>query len=267
MTNQEKRARQKERRAAIVAAQHAAARRRRVGQIAAAVIGLGVIIGLALFAGGGDGETGNEQGGNEPVACGAEAPPPSDPQQYGEPEQVLEDGVDHGAVFTTSCGAVTVDLLEKEAPETTNNFVFLAKEGFYDGLTFHRVEPDQVIQGGDPEGDGSGGPGYAIKDELPDSSNAYTFGTLAMVNSGPNSSGSQFFFNTKDPKGKQSSGYPPSYSLFGAIDLSDQESVDTLVTISTLETQPPPPDAPPDAPPPTTPAATVYIETIEITES
>lgn len=273
MTNQEKRARQKERRAAIVAAQHAAARRRRVGQVAAALVGLGVIIGLALFAGGSGDDTGKEQeaGGQEtpagqetdggqgsgPVACGAEAPPPADPQQYAEPEQMLEDGVDYGAVFTTSCGTVTVDLLEEEAPETTNNFVFLAKEGFYDGTTIHRVEPNKVIQGGAPEPGGAGGPGYSIQDELPKSPELYTFGTLAMANRGPNTAGSQFFFNATDPSGKQPSGYPPDYSLFGAIDPADQESVDTLVTISTLET----------VPGDVAPVETLYIDTIEITES
>lgn len=256
MTNQEKRARQKERRAVIVAAQQAAARRRRVGQVAAAVIGLGAIIGLALFAGGGGDEAASE-GGNEPVACGAEAPPPADPQQYAEPEQVLEDGVDYGADFTTSCGTVTVDLLEEEAPETTNNFVFLAKEGFYDGTTIHRVEPNKVIQGGAPEPGGAGGPGYSIQDELPKSPELYTFGTLAMANRGPNTAGSQFFFNATDPSGKQPSGYPPDYSLFGAIDPADQESVDTLVTISTLET----------VPGDVAPVETLYIDTIEITES
>ena len=280
MTTQEKRARQKERRAAIVAAQHAADRRRRMGQIAAVVIGLGILIGGALFAGGGgDDDGGNGAaagnggeettqpgggggddpggGGDDPVACGAEAPPEANSQQYKEPEQVLKEGVDYGAGMTTSCGVVTVDLLEDEAPETVNNFVFLAQEGFYDGLTFHRVEPNQVIQGGDPNGDGSGGPGYAIEDELPKNTSAYTFGTFAMANSGPNTSGSQFFFNTKDPKGKQSSGYPPAYSLFGEIDINDQKSVDTLVTISSYDTKPQS----------TTPLETIYIETVEITEN
>ena len=122
--------------------------------------------------------------------------------------------------------------------------MFLAQEGFYDGLTFHRVEPNQVIQGGDPEGNGSGGPGYEIKDELPKNQNVYTFGTLAMANSGPNTSGSQFFFNAKDPDpkgGLESSGYPPDYSLFGEIDINDKESVDTLVEISSRK---PSPEAP-----------------------
>ena len=236
-------------------------------------MGLGVLIGLALFAGGGnddngtrpaageqaDGKGGNGDGGkgDESVACGAEAPPEANSQEYPEPKQVLEDGVDYGAVLTTSCGVVNVDLLEEDAPETVNNFVFLSQEGYYDGLTFHRVEPNQVIQGGDPAGDGTGGPGYAIKDELPKSPKVYTFGTMAMANSGPNTSGSQFFFNARDPEGKQASGYPPDYSLFGKVDLSDQESVDTLVTISDYETDPGT----------TTPADTIYIETIEITES
>ena len=270
MTNQEKRARQKERRAAIVAAREAAVRRQRIIRGSIAVIALAVIVVLAIFAGGGPGGDEEEASGEEdvPVACGAEAPPEADPQQYdAPPEMALEDGVDYSATISTSCGDFTFDLLEEEAPETVNNFVFLAREGFYEGTTFHRVEPNQVIQAGAPEPNGQGGPGYEIQDELPKSSKVYTFGTVAMANRGPNTAGSQFFVNVKDPNpkgGLDSSGYPPDYALFGEVDLEDQESLDTLIEISTQETSPE--IDPATGGPSTQPLETIYIESVEITE-
>lgn len=265
MTNPEKRARQKERRAAIVAAQRGAERRRRTALGIVAVGVLAVVIGLALFAGGdGNGED-EEPGGGGPAACGAEAPPEGDPQQYDSPpEMTLEDGVDYRAVIETSCGDIELDLLEDEAPTTVNNFVFLAGEGFYDGLKWHRVEPDQVIQGGDPEGTGAGGPGYAIKDELPDSQKDYTYGTVGMANSGPNTGGSQFFIVVKDPDpegGFQPAGYPPDYTIFGRVDPGDEDSVETLTEISEQPTQ-----GGQDPALATQPRVPVYIETIEIIE-
>lgn len=268
MTNQEKRARQKERRAAIVAAQRAAAQRQRIIRGTFAVVALGAIIGLAIFAGGnGPGDDGTEAAAR-PAACGAEAPPEADPQQYDSPpEMALEDGVDYGATIETSCGTIEVDLLEEEAPATVNNFVFLAKEGYYDGLTFHRVEPDQVIQSGAPQPTGEGGPGYSIEDDgLPQSSKEYVFGTLAMANRGPDTAGSQFFFNVKDPDPKggfESSSYPPDYALFGKVDPEDEESVETLVEISTQETEQAPD---PTGAPSTMPQVPIYIESVEISE-
>lgn len=267
MTNQEKRARQKERRAAIVAAREAAVRRQRIMRGSIAVVVLAAIVILAIFAGGGSDE---ESSGDEgpPVACGAEAPPEGNPQQYDSPpEMALEEGVDYSATVSTSCGDFTFDLLEEEAPENVNNFIFLAREGFFDGSTFHRVEPGTVIQGGAPEPNGAGGPGYEIQDELPKSSKEYTFGTVAMANRGPDTAGSQFFVNMADPNpkgGLESSGYPPDYSLFGRVDLEDQESVDTLIEISEQETSGE--IDPTTGQPSTKPLETVYIESVEITE-
>lgn len=264
MTNPEKRARQKERRAAIVAAQRSAERRRRAALSIVAVLALAVIVGLALFTGGDDDE--QEAGGGGPAACGAEAPPEADPRQYeNPPEMALEDGVDYRAVIETSCGDIAMDLLEDEAPTTVNNFVFLAQEGFYDGLIWHRVEPNQVIQGGDPEGTGSGGPGYAIKDELPESKKDYTYGTVGMANSGPDTGGSQFFIVVKDPDpegGFQPAGYPPDYAIFGRVDPEDADSVETLTKISEVPTT-----GGQDPTLATRPRVPVYIETIEIIEA
>jgi len=96
------------------------------------------------------------------------------------------------ATITTARGTIRVQLDPKAAPVTVNNFVFLAREGFYDGLTFHRVEPGFVIQGGDPRGDGTGGPGYTIQDEK--SPLKHEEGAIAMAKSAlPNSAGSQFY--------------------------------------------------------------------------
>jgi len=109
------------------------------------------------------------------------------------PEMEIDTSHDYQAIIATEQGEITLDLFEAESPLTVNNFVFLARQGFYDGVTFHRVLEDFMAQGGDPSGDGAGGPGYAFEDET---DNGLVFdrpGLLAMANSGPNTNGSQFF--------------------------------------------------------------------------
>ncbi len=124
--------------------------------------------------------------------------------------------IDANATYTaamqTSKGEITIALDPKQAPKTVNNFVFLSKQGFYDGLTFHRVIPGFMIQGGDPTGTGSGGPGYSFPDELP-AAGQYKIGSVAMANAGPDTNGSQFFIVT----GANGVSLPPSYSLFGQV--------------------------------------------------
>jgi peptidyl-prolyl cis-trans isomerase B (cyclophilin B) len=97
------------------------------------------------------------------------------------------------ATFNTSRGEIVCDLFAKDAPKTVNNFVFLAKEKFYDGTVFHRVIADFMVQGGDPTGTGRGGPGYKFEDETKGNPNKHEPGTLSMANAGPNTNGSQFF--------------------------------------------------------------------------
>jgi peptidyl-prolyl cis-trans isomerase B (cyclophilin B) len=97
------------------------------------------------------------------------------------------------ATFKTSRGEIVCDLFAKDAPKTVNNFVFLAREKFYDGTTFHRVIANFMIQGGDPTGTGSGGPGYRFEDEIKGRKNEHKIGSLSMANAGPNTNGSQFF--------------------------------------------------------------------------
>jgi peptidyl-prolyl cis-trans isomerase B (cyclophilin B) len=100
------------------------------------------------------------------------------------------------ATLHTSEGAIGLELFDDDAPKTVGNFTKLAGEGFYDGVVFHRVIPDFMIQGGDPTGTGAGGPGYQFEDEFND--NKVVRGALAMANAGPNTNGSQFFIVTAD---------------------------------------------------------------------
>jgi cyclophilin family peptidyl-prolyl cis-trans isomerase len=115
------------------------------------------------------------------------------------------------ATITTDRGTIVMDLDPQLAPNTVNNFVGLARDGYYDGLTFHRVVPEFVIQGGCPEGSGRGGPGYKFADEPVKSE--YRLGAVAMANSGPDTNGSQFFICIDDCQTKLA----PSYNLFGYV--------------------------------------------------
>ena len=116
-------------------------------------------------------------------------------QQYDSPPAMtIDTDKDYSAKFVlASGGEFTVDLFEKDAPVTVNNFVFLAREGFYDGVTFHRVIPGFMAQGGDPTGTGTGGPGYSFQDEFSPNLRHDKPGILSMANSGPGTNGSQFF--------------------------------------------------------------------------
>jgi cyclophilin family peptidyl-prolyl cis-trans isomerase len=107
------------------------------------------------------------------------------------PPMSIDPSHKYTATMKTDKGDVKIELFPKDAPETVNNFVFLARDGFYDGVVFHRVIPGFMAQGGDPTGSGRGGPGYSFKDEF--SSQKHQEGSLSMANSGPNSNGSQFF--------------------------------------------------------------------------
>ena len=133
------------------------------------------------------------------------------PKQYAKPEQVIDSSKRYEATVATDKGDIVIALDPSRAPKTVNNFVFLARDGFYDGLRFHRVVDDFVIQGGDPEGSGRGGPGYRFEDEPVQGE--YIAGAVAMANSGPNTNGSQFFICTVDDRNKLTK----SYNLFGQV--------------------------------------------------
>jgi len=138
------------------------------------------------------------QDSRTPTEICASAVPAADPEtlSFDSAEQVLEPGVDYQAIFCTGVGPIYVDLLEKYTPVTVNNFVFLAKQGFYNNTTFHRVIQDFMVQGGDPEGTGRGGPGYRFEDEFVGFLHFDQPGWLAMANAGPGTNGSQFFITT-----------------------------------------------------------------------
>ena len=115
-------------------------------------------------------------------------------QQYATPPTMaIDPAKKYTATLNTSRGDIVCELFAKDAPKTVNNFVFLAKEKFYDGTVFHRVIGDFMVQGGDPTGTGRGGPGYKFEDETKGSPHKHAPGTLSMANAGPNTNGSQFF--------------------------------------------------------------------------
>ncbi len=128
----------------------------------------------------------------------------------GPPPMVIDPAKRYVAEMVTSKGAMTIALDPIAAPKTVNNFVFLARWHYYDGIVFHRVIPGFMLQGGDPEGSGRGGPGYRFEDELP-ARGRYEIGSLAMANAGPNTNGSQFFIIS----GQSGVQLPPLYALFG----------------------------------------------------
>jgi peptidyl-prolyl cis-trans isomerase B (cyclophilin B) len=115
-------------------------------------------------------------------------------KQYSSPPQMTIDSAkNYTATIETSKGTIVCDLFTKDAPKTVNNFVFLARDHFYDGTKFHRVIENFMIQGGDPEGTGRGGPGYRFEDETRNNPHKHRVGSLSMANAGPNTNGSQFF--------------------------------------------------------------------------
>ena len=121
----------------------------------------------------------------------------------------------------TSQGAVELELFEEDAPKTVDNFLRLSREGYYDGLIFHRVIPDFMVQGGCPEGTGTGGPGYEFEDEIND--NKLVRGALAMANRGPDTNGSQFFILTRD----EASWLDGKHTVFGRVS-GGMDTVDAI---------------------------------------
>jgi cyclophilin family peptidyl-prolyl cis-trans isomerase len=139
----------------------------------------------------------------------------SSPQQRKfdeEPPMLIDTDKRYVATMVTSHGTMVIALDPLAAPKTVNSFVFLARYHYYDGVVFHRIIPGFVLQGGDPTGTGTGGPGYKFEDELP-APGRYQVGSLAMANAGPNTNGSQFFIIS----GSDGVRLPPQYALFGAV--------------------------------------------------
>jgi cyclophilin family peptidyl-prolyl cis-trans isomerase len=146
-------------------------------------------------------------------------------KQYSSPPAMsIDPSKKYTAVIETSAGSMTAEFFPGDAPKTVNNWIFLAKDGFYDGVIFHRCIKGFMIQGGDPTGTGRGGPGYRFDDEKV--TKPYSRGTLAMANAGPNTNGSQFFIMHADY------GLPPSYTIFGKL-TEGIEVVDKIATAPT----------------------------------
>ena len=128
------------------------------------------------------------------------------------PPMAIDPGMPYTAIIKTSLGEMTAELYAKDAPNTVNNFIFLARQSFYNWVIFHRVIKEFMVQTGDPTGTGTGGPGYRFEDELT-GPYGYTKGTLAMANAGPNTQGSQFFIC----QGTRAERLPKNYSIFGKV--------------------------------------------------
>jgi peptidylprolyl isomerase len=149
-----------------------------------------------------------------------------------EPPTCIDTSKRYTATMETSKGTMTIALDPAAAPRTVNSFVFLARYHYFDGIVFHRVIPGFVLQGGDPTGTGTGGPGYKFADELP-KPGRYELGSLAMANAGPHTNGSQFFV-ISGPDGMR---LPPQYSLFGKV-VSGLDTVAAIDAVGTPQGKP-----------------------------
>jgi cyclophilin family peptidyl-prolyl cis-trans isomerase len=142
-------------------------------------------------------------------------------QYKNPPEMSIELSKTYTATLDTSAGEIAIEFYAADAPQTVNNFVFLARDGFYDNVIFHRTISGFMVQGGDPTGTGTGGPGYRFRDELGHSKSNYHRGIVAMANAGPNTNGSQFFIC------HDNAGLPNAYTIFGEV-TSGMDVVDTI---------------------------------------
>jgi cyclophilin family peptidyl-prolyl cis-trans isomerase len=189
------------------------------------------------------------------VACGGSVPAAAGTPkgQYGappEPSKILAKGATYTATIVTSCGTLEMDLYAKDTPQTVAAFIFLAREGYYDGQTFHRIIPGFMAQGGDPTGTGHGGPGYQFGDETSPEILFDRKGQLAMANAGPGTNGSQFFITFG---GAEAAGHLNGlHTIFGEV-TSGLEVLDAIAAASTGDQA-------------GTPAEAVYIESVTIGE-
>jgi cyclophilin family peptidyl-prolyl cis-trans isomerase len=209
-----------------------------------AVIAVGVVAAVLISRGGGSSDSTTTSASGSDGCKQVKAPVPKE-VSLPAPKQTLKKGEKATAVVQTSCGTFEIALDTERAPKTANSFAYLSEEGFYDDLTFHRIVPEFVIQGGDPLGNGTGGPGYTVV-EKPPANLAYTKGTVAMAKSSadpPGSSASQFYVVTG-----ADAGLPPEYALVGKVD----KGLDVVERIGKLGT------------PSQKPKQTVLIETITI---
>jgi peptidyl-prolyl cis-trans isomerase B (cyclophilin B) len=191
-----------------------------------AVIAAAVVAAILIGRSGGSDDSSAKSGAE---GCKLVSKPKPKKVSYKAPPQTVKTGEALDARIETSCGSFTIALDTNRAPKTVNSFVFLSEKGFYDDLPFHRIVPGFVIQGGDPLGDGTGGPGYSV-DEKPPANLSYTKGIVAMAKSSaepPGRSGSQFFVVLG-----ADAGLPPEYALLGKV----SEGMDVVQRIGKLGT-------------------------------
>jgi peptidyl-prolyl cis-trans isomerase B (cyclophilin B) len=217
--------------------------RRLIILAAFALVAVGVVAAILISRAGGDDDSTTTT--SSASGCKKVAKPKPKQVSLPAPKQTVKKGEKVTAVVATSCGSFEIALDTTRAPKTANSFAYLSEEGFYDDLTFHRIAPGFVIQGGDPLGTGVGGPGYSV-DEKPPANLSYTKGTVAMAKTSaepPGRSGSQFYVVTA-----ADAGLPPEYALVGKV----EEGYDVVARIDKLGTAA------------ETPKQTVLIESITI---
>ena len=190
-----------------------------------AIAAVAGIVVLVIQSGGDDG------GSDEQASCEeVQAPAPKEVSGLPAPRERLDSGTTYAATVETNCGTFVIEVDQEESPRTAASFVALARDGFYDTLSFHRIAPGFVIQGGDPQGDGTGGPGYTVVGKPP-ASYHYRLGDVAMAKTQaepPGAAGSQFFVIS----GSDGTNLQPEYGLLGHA--GDQESLRTIKRIAAL---------------------------------
>jgi cyclophilin family peptidyl-prolyl cis-trans isomerase len=187
-----------------------------------------VIVGIILISRSGGDSGSKTTASSEKGKCTQVEQPEPREESLPKPKMTTKKGEKVTAVVETNCGTFDIELATSEAPTIANSFAYLAEEGFYDELTFHRIVPEFVIQGGDPEGTGGGGPGYQVV-EAPPKNLKYTLGTVAMAKTETDPSGaagSQFYVVT----GPQGETLPPEYALVGHV----TKGLDVVETIGEL---------------------------------
>ncbi|MEX1043620.1 MAG: peptidylprolyl isomerase [Acidimicrobiia bacterium] len=231
----DRRERQKQARAAAKEAQRKATARRELRRRITVGLGLGASVAVMLLLLGtfssdeGDLPEALADFRDQPTACGGSLPDPVTEMQFESPVRQVFGSDSVVATLETSCGTIVVELAAEDFPQTVSSFVFLARNGYYDGTAFHRIATDFVIQGGDPTATGAGGPGYSIPDEFPDTGFLYEEGVVAMANGGRGTTGSQFFIVTGD----EAELLNPTFNVLGRV----VEGFDVLERINQVETR------------------------------
>ncbi|MDF2730067.1 MAG: Peptidylprolyl isomerase [Acidimicrobiia bacterium] len=260
----DRRRRQKEQRAAKLEAEKKQEARKELGRrlgtaLVFGVVVVGIVVAGAYF-GSDEGELpqGYADFREQPTACGAEQPEPEPVLSFGAPEPQTDVTAESTVIVTleTSCGDIVIELDPAGYPVTTNSFVFLVREGFFDGQVFHRIVQDFRVFSGDPEANGSGGPGYRIADEFPADDFALAPGMVMMDNVGRGTTGSQFFVLT----GEAASALNPQFNLLGEV-VSGEVTLEAIAGVETAVR--------PGSTEQSLPLETVYIEraTVDVTDS